>query len=35
MTDIVFENRRFDPDLTAFHDLAKAMAQAFGYTAAP
>lgn len=33
MTDIVFENRRFDPDLTAFHDLAKAMAKAFGYTA--
>ena len=30
MTDIVFENRRFDPDLRAFHDLAKAMAQAFG-----
>jgi AhpD family alkylhydroperoxidase len=33
MTDIVFENRRFDPDITAFHDLAKAMAKAFGYTA--
>ena len=33
MTDIVFDNRRFDPDLTAFHDLAKAMAKAFGYTA--
>ena len=33
MTDIVFDNRRFDPDLTAFHDLARAMAKAFGYTA--
>jgi AhpD family alkylhydroperoxidase len=33
MTDIVFENRRFDPDLTGFHDHAKAMAKAFGYTA--
>lgn len=33
MTDIEFENRRFDPDLTPFHDLAKAMAKAFGYTA--
>ncbi len=33
MDDVVFENRRFDPDLTPFHDLAKAMAQAFGYTA--
>ena len=33
MTDIVFENRRFDPDSTPFHDLAKAMAKAFGYTA--
>ncbi|MEZ5165020.1 MAG: carboxymuconolactone decarboxylase family protein [Acidimicrobiales bacterium] len=31
--DVAFENRRFDPDLTAFHDLAKSMAQAFGYTA--
>ena len=33
MTDIAFENRRFDPDVTAFHELAKAMAKAFGYTA--
>jgi AhpD family alkylhydroperoxidase len=29
-----FENRRFDPDLVAeFHDLARAMAKAVGYTA--
>ncbi len=33
MTDIAFENRRFDPDVTAFHELAMAMAKAFGYTA--
>ncbi len=33
MTDIIFENTRFDPDLTPFHDLAKSMAGAFGYTA--
>ena len=33
MTEIVFENARFDPDLTPFHDLAKGMAKAFGYTA--
>jgi AhpD family alkylhydroperoxidase len=33
MSDVVFVNRRFDPDVTPFHDLAKAMAQAFGYTA--
>ncbi len=33
MTDIVFDNTRFDPDLTSFHDHAKNMAQAFGYTA--
>ena len=33
MTDIEFENTRFDPDITSFHDLAKAMAKAFGYTA--
>ena len=33
MEDIHFENSRFDPDLTPFHDLAKQMAQAFGYTA--
>ena len=29
-----FENRRFDPDLIEFHDLAKAMAKSVGYTAA-
>lgn len=33
MNDVVFEDRRFDPDITPFHDLAKAMAKAFGYTA--
>jgi AhpD family alkylhydroperoxidase len=33
MDDLVFENRRFDPDLTPFHGLAKDMAKAFGYTA--
>lgn len=33
MTDVVFKNVRFDPDLTPFHDLAKSMAGAFGYTA--
>ncbi len=33
MTDIIFTNTRFDPDLTPFHDLAKNMAKAFGYTA--
>ena len=33
MDEIVFENRRFDPDLTPFHAIAKEMAQAFGYTA--
>lgn len=33
MDEVVFENRRFDPDLTAFHGIAKEMAQAFGYTA--
>ena len=33
-SDIRFENRRFDPDLVAeFHDLARAMAKAVGYTA--
>lgn len=30
---IRFENRRFDPDLVEFHDLAKAMARSVGYTA--
>ena len=33
MDDVVFVDRRFDPNLTPFHDLAKAMATAFGYTA--
>ncbi len=33
MEDILFKNLRFDPDLTPFHDLAKQMARAFGYTA--
>ncbi|MEV1131710.1 carboxymuconolactone decarboxylase family protein [Agromyces sp. NPDC049794] len=28
-----FENARFDPDLTPFHELAKQMALRFGYTA--
>ena len=32
-TNIIFENTRFDPDITPFHGLAKQMAQAFGYTA--
>ena len=34
MSELQFNNTRFDPDLTPFHDLAKQMAQAFGYTAA-
>lgn len=34
MTDLRFENRRFDPDLIEFHELAKAMAKSVGYTAA-
>jgi len=33
MSNIDFENTRFNPDLTPFHDLAKSMAKAFGYTA--
>lgn len=33
MTDPVFRNSRFDPDITPFHRLAKEMAGAFGYTA--
>lgn len=33
MNDVTFQDRRFDPDLTPFHDLAKTMAKAFGYTA--
>jgi AhpD family alkylhydroperoxidase len=30
---VSFKNTRFDPDLTPFHDLAKQMAKAVGYTA--
>lgn len=33
MTHVDFINRRFDPDLTPFHELAKRMAEAFGHTA--
>ena len=33
MSDITFEDRRFDPDLVEFHDHAKAMAKSVGYTA--
>ena len=33
MTDVVFNDIRFDPDLTPFHELAKSMAKNFGYTA--
>lgn len=33
MTEVLFKNTRFDPDITPFHDLAKTMAKAFGYTA--
>ena len=33
MAEVVFKNHRFDPDVTPFHELAKSMAQAFGYTA--
>ena len=31
---IIFENTRFDPDLTDFHAIAETMATAVGYTAA-
>ena len=33
MSEIRFENTRFDPDLVAFHDIAKQMAKSVGYTA--
>jgi AhpD family alkylhydroperoxidase len=33
MTGVRFENTRFDPDLTPFHDVAKEMAALFGYSA--
>lgn len=31
--NVRFENTRFDPDLTPFHELAKEMAAQFGYSA--
>ncbi|SFV70002.1 FIG00653035: hypothetical protein [hydrothermal vent metagenome] len=33
MKKIEFENQRFNPDITPFHDLAKSMAKAVGYSA--
>lgn len=33
MSEIEFVNRRFDPDLSPLHQMAKNMAQSFGYTA--
>lgn len=33
MTEVQFKDLRFNPDSTPFHDLAKQMAKAFGYTA--
>ncbi len=33
MTEVKFKNTRFNPDSTPFHDLARQMAKAFGYTA--
>ncbi len=33
MKEIVFENRRFDPDIIPFHSIAKEMAKSVGYTA--
>lgn len=33
MNEIEYKNFRFDPDLTPFHDIAKQMAKAVGYTA--
>ncbi len=33
MDDIRYENTRFDPDLVAFHAIAKEMAKSVGYTA--
>jgi len=33
MQNIEFINSRFNPDVTPFHDLAKQMAKAVGYTA--
>lgn len=33
MDDLTFENTRFDPDIIAFHGIAKEMAKSVGYTA--
>lgn len=33
MNKLEFKNTRFNPDVTPFHDLAKQMAKAVGYTA--
>ncbi|WP_329182969.1 carboxymuconolactone decarboxylase family protein [Actinacidiphila glaucinigra] len=33
MSDTIYTNQRFDPDLTSFHSLAGEMAKAFGYKA--
>jgi len=33
MIEVKFKNIRFNPDITPFHDLAKNMAKAVGYTA--
>jgi len=33
MSTIEFKNTRYNPDVTPFHDLAKQMAKAVGYTA--
>lgn len=33
MNTVKFKNTRFNPDSTPFHNLAKQMAKAFGYTA--
>ena len=33
MSNIEFKNIRYNPDITPFHDLAKQMAKAVGYTA--
>ncbi len=33
MKNLKFINTRFDPDITPIHDIAKSMAEAFGYTA--
>jgi AhpD family alkylhydroperoxidase len=32
-SEVRFENTRFDPDITPFHDIARQMAEGFGYTA--